>query len=265
MNDRVPAFILALLFGVLALSCSSEDGASGQRQVRESTRATTTEPAHELDLSGGDSPSTAPDGEPVDLNESMLSPLPAGTYRTGVFEPAFTFTVPDGLHLLVQLPYGLGLAPDPTATIDVDADVFSVSRLEDVQVQQPVLPDPGEEAVPVPVPDDIVGWLTDIEYLKTSAPEPVTVGGLEGMVLDFTVDLPDDRGPCTPILVRCILLFHHTPTGVWTFFPDDKIARIWVLDSDREPVLIIAETTPGTDADKFLDEAEQIVSTIDFG
>lgn len=265
MNYRIPAFILALLFGVLALSCSAEDEASGQRQEHGSTPATTTEPTHELDLSGGDSPSTAPAGEPVDLNESVLSPLPGGTYRTGVFKPAFTFTVPDGLHLLVQLPYGLGLAPDPTATIDVDADVFSVSRLEDVQVQDPVLPDPGEKAVLVPVPDDIVGWLTDIAYLKTSTPEPVTVGGLEGMVLDFTVDLPDDRAECTPILVSCILLFHHTPSGVWTFYPDNKIVRMWVLDSDREPVLIIAETTPRTDADEFLDEAEEIVSTIDFG
>lgn len=268
-TNRSPVLLLTpiAVIAVIALSCGSEGGegaASDQRGDSESTATDTTETTLELDISGGDSRSTLPTGDPVDLDDPVLSPLAGGTYRTGIFEPAFTFTVPDGLHLLTQVPYGLGLAPDPTALIDLDAKVFSATRLEDVQVPVPVIREPGEEKAWGPLPEDIVGWLTDIEVLEITASAPVTVGGLDGTVLDFTVDLPDDSSPCTPINVPCVILFRHSPTGVSTFYPDNQIVRMWVLESAREPVLLIAESPPTADAQKWLDTGAEIVSTIEF-
>src|SRR5215212_8403212 len=46
-------------------------------------------------------------------------------------------------------------------------------------------------------PQDLVGWLQHHPYLKTSKPQPVTVGGLKGEQLEVLVeDLPKDPGYC---------------------------------------------------------------------
>lgn len=256
------------IFAVLAVSCGAEGAAPERSVTTEAVRSDPSEEPVELDIAGGGGSSTTLlPGEPALLDEVTTTPLSAGAYRTGVFEPAFTFEAPDGLHLLIQVPYGLGLAPEPTATMDVDAEVFSISRLEDVEVPEPVIRAPGEQKEKLwePVPEDLVGWLTGVESLQATTPRPVNIGGLDGMAFDFAVDLPDDLKPCTPIGVPCVILFRHTPTGVSTFFPDNKIGRMWVLESDSEPLIIVGETQPGPNAEEWLETVEEIVDTIDFG
>jgi hypothetical protein len=42
----------------------------------------------------------------------------------------------------------------------------------------------------VPAPDELVGWFQHHPYLKTSKPEPVTVGGVKGVQFDVETNLP---------------------------------------------------------------------------
>ena len=42
----------------------------------------------------------------------------------------------------------------------------------------------------VPAPDELVGWFQHHPYLKTSKPEPVTVGGVKGVQFDVVTNLP---------------------------------------------------------------------------
>ena len=39
----------------------------------------------------------------------------------------------------------------------------------------------------MPAPDELVGWFQHHPYLKTSKPEPVTVGGVKGVQFDVDV------------------------------------------------------------------------------
>ena len=45
-------------------------------------------------------------------------------------------------------------------------------------------PEGSEELEPTPSPDELVGWFRHHPYLKTSRPEPATVGGFKGVQFD---------------------------------------------------------------------------------
>ena len=46
---------------------------------------------------------------------------------------------------------------------------------------------PAGEIEPMPAPDELVGWFQHHPYLKTSKPEPISVGGVKGV--QFNVDV----------------------------------------------------------------------------
>ena len=64
---------------------------------------------------------------------------------------------------------------------------------------------PGTTEV-VDAPKDLVGWLQQHPYLKTSKPQPVTLGGVKGEQLEVLVeDLPKDYyGLCSEGLSDCV-------------------------------------------------------------
>src|SRR5215210_6581492 len=61
----------------------------------------------------------------------------------------------------------------------------------------------------VDAPQDLVGWLQQHPYLKTSKPEPVTLGGVKGEQLEVLVDhLPKDYyGNCG---TDCLDIFYQS-------------------------------------------------------
>jgi hypothetical protein len=65
--------------------------------------------------------------------------------------------------------------------------------------------EPSKSGMPIVVnaPEDLVGWLEHHPYLKTSDPEPISVGGAKSLQLDVAVakDLPEDyhSGVCSSI------------------------------------------------------------------
>src|SRR5215207_2058735 len=128
-------------------------------------------------------------------------PLRPGQYRTEEFEPSFSFRV------------GKGWKNDPPETFDVVLLGKEPGGFGAVNVQRVYEPSKSGNPIVVHTPKDLVGWLEHHPYLKTSDPEPVSVGGVEGLQLDVAVakDLPEDyhSGVCSSIAEskECVDLF----------------------------------------------------------
>ena len=140
--------------------------------------------------------------------EAKPRPLPEetrklgpGTNRTEEFEPAFSFEVGEGwTHLPPEKPDYLAL----------DREQIGLGFFKVRDVYKP------NEGL-VEAPDDLVGWLRRHPYLRTSAPQTVTVGGIEGQRIDVVVgDLPEGHrvGACGPDCVDLFGLSDGTALGV---------------------------------------------------
>jgi hypothetical protein len=122
-------------------------------------------------------------GRPLPKYERAV--LPAGRYYTTEFEPSLSFRItgddwrfegPSGVLGDPEHPDYLFFQRVPWGEIAF----FNVQKLKGVYK----LGGPQEEIEPVPTPDELVEWFQHHPYLKTSKPEPVTVGGVKGVQFD---------------------------------------------------------------------------------
>jgi len=116
---------------------------------------------------------------PLPEGDKALQP---GEYRSEEFEPSLSFKV------------GKGWSSDPLEA----ADSLFIRRGETmglgfVKPQEVYKPTKDEALQIVDAPKDLVGWFQHHPHLQTDKPEPVTVGGVEGVQFDVVVaDLPED-------------------------------------------------------------------------
>ncbi len=188
--------------------------------------------------------------------EAKLRPLPdetrklsPGTYRTEEFEPAFSFRVGEGwTHLPPEKPDDLVLARGQTELLRFfkPRDVFK----------------PNERYDRVEAPDDLVGWLRRHPYLRTSAPQTVTVGGIEGQRIGFVVvgDLPEGHrvGACGPDCVDLFGLSDGTALGV---AKGEKVGWV-VLEDVRGDTVVIGFLGPADEFDEHAPEAQKVIDTV---
>jgi len=114
-------------------------------------------------------------------------PLPPGAYKSEVFETPLTYTVPDGWKMFEDEPGQFGLAllenDGPCLCVWRDVRAAAMSCAEE--------PEPGVGSSAA----DIANWLTTRNGLDTTEPQPVSVGGLQGYVIDVRLD-PDWTSTC---------------------------------------------------------------------
>ena len=114
--------------------------------------------------------------------------LPAGRYHTTEFKPSLSFRITGG-RWRFEGPSGvLGDPEHPDYLFfqrvpEAEISFFNVRKLKGVYK----LGGPQEEIEPVPAPDELVGWFQHHPYLKTSKPEPISVGGVKGVQFDVDV------------------------------------------------------------------------------
>jgi hypothetical protein len=110
-----------------------------------------------------------------------------------VFQPAITYTVPPGWTNMEDLPgnFWLYRASDPQvgALGGSYLGIYQNARASAISCAE--APQDGVG----PTPRDLVKWFQSIPGLLTSKPKPVTVGGLEGLQIDFS--LPPGNKTCT--------------------------------------------------------------------
>src|SRR5215212_5685456 len=108
---------------------------------------------------------------PLYPTENALSP---GEYHTVKFKPPLSFKVGKGwINTANQLSDYIEL--------NQQGDIGSLTFANVKEVFKP-----GTTNV-VEAPKDLVGWLQQHPYLKTSKPQPVTVGGVKGEQLEVLV------------------------------------------------------------------------------
>jgi len=90
---------------------------------------------------------------------------------------------------------------------------------------------------PVPAPDELVGWFQHHPYLRTTEPEPATVGGIKGEQFDVVANLPKNHtGLCGTTCVdifalRTGILRKHSIQRLTSSCPLPK--RYWRASSGR--------------------------------
>jgi hypothetical protein len=185
-------------------------------------------------------------------------PLQPGEYRTEEFEPSFSFRV------------GKGWKNDPPEAFDILVLGQKTSGLGAVNVQRVYEPTKSGSPIVVHTPKDLVGWLEHHPYLKTSDPEPVSVGGVEGQQLDVAVveDLPEDyrSGVCSPIAEHeeCVDLFRVSTS--WIAVSEGDKSRLIVLQNELSgQTVALGYISRSTNFDEFAPEAQKVIDTIEWG
>ena len=111
-------------------------------------------------------------------------------------------------------------------------------------------------------PKDLVGWLQHHPYLKTSKPQPVTVGGVKGEQLEVLVDhLPKDpNGYCGS---DCLDIFNQSGGDQIGYFNAiNRERRVFVLEDVKGETVVIWFASEADKFDKFAPEAQKVVDSV---
>jgi hypothetical protein len=120
----------------------------------------------------------------------------------------------------------------------------------------------------VEAPKDSKGWVAwawHHPYLRTSEPEQVEVGGVEGKRIDVVVgDLPEDyRGRCGTNCVDIGRVEGVPPLKNDIFTPEDDKERVTLLAVEGETVTI-SITSPASVFDDFVPEAQKVLDSMEW-
>jgi hypothetical protein len=109
-------------------------------------------------------------------------------------------------------------------------------------------------------PKDLVGWLQHHPYLKTSKPQPVTVGGVKGEQLEVLVDhLPKDpNGYCGS---DCLDIFNQSSNEIG-YFAEGRKRKVFVLEDVKGDTVVIWYAAPLDVFDEFAHEAQKVVDSV---
>lgn len=189
--------------------------------------------------------------------------LPAGRYHTTEFEPSLSFRL-TGDDWRFEGPSGtLGDPEHPDYLFfqkvpEAEIAFFNLRKVKGVNKPRV----PAGEIEPVPAPDELVGWFQHHPYLKTSEPEPATVGGVKGVQFDVVLaDLPKNHeGVCgkTP---HCLDIFALSTGGSSEVYYT-KRARFIVLKDVKGVPAVIYYTNLKDEFDEFVPVAEKVLKSV---
>jgi hypothetical protein len=113
----------------------------------------------------------------------------------------------------------------------------------------------------VDAPKDLVGWLEHHPYLKTSKPQPVTVGGVKGEQLDVLVeDLPKDYNSlCGP---GCVDIAPVSNDQNAAEFREVYKRKVFVLEDVKGDTVMLWFAGPPDTFDKFAPKAQKVVDSV---
>jgi len=192
--------------------------------------------------------------------ESRPRPLPEdpkalrpGEYRSEEFKPSLSFRVGEGWSTSPP-----EFSDDLLLTRGERGETMGIGFVNAQEVYKPTRTGTGNV---VDAPEDMVGWFQQHPHLKTSKPEPVTVGGVKGVQFDVVVEVPEDySGVCGS---DCVGLFRLS-TGIRvSLFEGDKV-RLIVLDDVKGETVTIGLVSPATEFDEFAPEAQKVIDTVEW-
>ena len=185
--------------------------------------------------------------QPLPENQQKLRP---SVYGSEEFEPSLSFRV------------GVGWSTSPPEASDalfiVHGETTGIGFVNAQEVYKPTRTGTGNV---VDAPEDMVGWFQQHPHLKTSKPEPVTVGGVKGVQFDVVVEVPEDySGVCGS---ACVGLFRLSTGFRVSLFEGDK-GRLIVLDDVKGETVTLGFVSPATEFDEFAPEAQKVIDTVEW-
>jgi hypothetical protein len=188
-------------------------------------------------------------GRPLPKEPGTLSP---GRYHSLKFKPALSFKVGKGwINSGGELPDYIELTQlGGFLTFDNVTEVYK----------------PGTTKV-VEAPKDLVGWLQRHPFLKTSKPEPVTLGGVKGEQFDVLVeDLPKGySGLCYTGRSDCVdiaPLSDDQAAEETAYFREGNKRKVFVLEDVKGDTVMIWFAAPPEVFDEFAPEAQKVVESV---
>jgi hypothetical protein len=191
---------------------------------------------------------------PLPEDDKALQP---GEYRSEEFEPSLSFRVGDGWT---------NVPPESSEVLAIQwgfGGEVNFFRLK--EVYEPArMGMPNVEEAPKD-PKGWVAWGRHHPYLRTSEPEQVEVGGVEGERIDVVVgDLPEDyRGRCGTDCVDIGRVEGVPPLKNDVFVPEDEKARVTFLDVEGETVTI-SIISPASEFEEFVPEAQKVLDSVEW-
>jgi hypothetical protein len=201
---------------------------------------------------GGSAASPSPSGP-------AASPLAAGTYTSSAFQPAVTFTVPDGWELATDSPTYLQLRPAGS-----DAAGVYLFRDPAAASQDPTCPTTAQPGIGT-TSSDLVTWFRGLKGLVAGDPAMVTVGGLRGTSIDlaiadgWTTSCPFANGlPTVPLI---------TGDGGalrWVMAGNERL-RLYLLDLPAGGTVVVdVDAFDGSLIESLVANATPIIKTLKF-
>ncbi len=189
--------------------------------------------------------------------------LPAGKYHTTEFKPPLSFRLtgegwrfegPSGTLNDPEHPDYLFFQKIPEGAIAF----FNLRELEGVFKPK----GPTGAVDPMPAPDEVVGWFQHHPYLKTSDPEPVTVGGVKGVQFDVVLtNLPVNHEGLCGEPAYCLDIFALSTGGSSEVYYQKKNCFIVLESVDGVPVVIQYEDLKDV-FDEFVPIAEKVLKSV---
>jgi hypothetical protein len=190
---------------------------------------------------------------------AVESPLPAGTHTSTLFQPAVTFTVPDGWVLATDSADYLQLRPAGQEIVGIH--LFRGVSAASQDPTCPIEPQAGVGSTS----SELVTWMRGLSGLVVSSPAMVTVGGLRGVSVDiaiasgWTQSCPFANGlPTVPLLVE-------SGTGLrWVVAGGERL-RLYLLDlPDGGTLLMDIDDFGGSQIDALMRQAAPIIRSMTF-
>lgn len=187
-------------------------------------------------------------GRPLPEERQALLP---GTYSSEEFEPSLSFGIGEGWTVSPpEVSDHLGLTRGGTAGL-----IFANIQ----EVYEPTLT--GTPSV-VDAPEDMVGWFRRHPQLRTDEPEPVTVGGVEGLRFDVAAeDLPEDHHDVCGS--GCVDVFRTSGGSALGLREGDR-NRVIVLEDVNGETVTMGFGGPASEFDEFAPEAEKVLESVEW-
>lgn len=204
---------------------------------------------------GGTPEPTAPPATPAPTG------LTAGDYTTASFRPPVTASLPDGWRIAADEADYAALGPATSDVVGIHLFRSPLPASQASDCPQEAVPDVGPTAA------DLVAWIRGRPGLVTSEPQPVSIGGLSGLMLDagivsgWSPSCPFANGlPTVPLFVSA------TPGNYrWVVAGSERL-RLYVFDVPGDGTVVVdIDDFDGSFMDSFLPEATPIVESLRFG
>jgi hypothetical protein len=188
------------------------------------------------------------EGRLLPQNPGALRP---GQYHTEEFKPSLSLRVGKGwANTEAQLPDSIEVGE-----VEQHEEIGWINFVNVTEVFKP-----GTRNV-VEAPENLVGWYQHHPYLKTSKPEPTSVGGVEGVQFDVLVkDLPEDYyGVCGR---GCVDIFSLSGSEQTTYHSEAHKRRVIVLEDVKGSTVYIAFSSHTDRFDEFTPEAQEVMDSV---